>query len=198
VFYRFWDFVILSSIHLFWCVLLFSAVALYEYMFWNAQYFDFLCCWEWNLLSESRNSFQLIVIISYQPPLRPVYTGQVERQGKWTSILLQVTCFVWTLTCLNFEARQVIKFEQVNVNTEQVTWSKILVHFPCLASLLAPCKPAFMLFYSLLCCKLEFCCIPWMFCVFCSWFWHSWWISTFMCFLVFEMTWPNNNVVNAV
>jgi hypothetical protein len=39
--------------------------------------------------------------------LGPVYTRPVGRQGKWTSYLLQVNCPAWTLTWLNFEARQV-------------------------------------------------------------------------------------------
>jgi hypothetical protein len=36
-------------------------------------------------------------------------------------INLLITCLAW-------------KFGQVNVHTEQVTWSKILVHLPCLST----------------------------------------------------------------
>jgi hypothetical protein len=48
----------------------------------------------------------LTKIVLYQVSLRASVHRPVERQGKWTTNLLQVNCPVWLLTFLKFEARQ--------------------------------------------------------------------------------------------
>jgi hypothetical protein len=50
---------------------------------------------------------EFALFVSSVRPHLPTYRVRFTR-GKWTSILLRVTCSVWTLTCPNFEARQVI------------------------------------------------------------------------------------------